>query len=121
MNINNKLIWDNIDWNEINLFINKIQSRIVKASLNKNWKLIKDLQRLLVNSYYAKLLAVKRVTSNKGKKTPGVDNVILRTGKEKYELAISLNRGKYKPKPLRRIHIKKNNGKLRPLGIHTMH
>lgn len=59
MNINNKLIWDNIDWNEINLFINKIQSRIVKASLNKNWKLIKDLQRLLVNSYYAKLLAVK--------------------------------------------------------------
>lgn len=107
MNINNNLIWDNIDWNEINLFINKIQSRIVKASLNKNWKLIKDLQRLLVNSYYAKLLAVKRVTSNKGKKTPGVDNVILRTGKEKYELAISLNRGKYKPKPLRRIHIKK--------------
>ena len=70
MNINNKLIWDNIDQNEINLFINKIQSRIVKASLNKNWKLIKDLQRLLVNSYYAKLLAVKRVTSNKGKKTP---------------------------------------------------
>ena len=69
MNINNNLIWDNIDWNEINLFINKIQSRIVKASLNKNWKLIKDLQRLLVNSYYAKLLAVKRVTSNKGKKT----------------------------------------------------
>ena len=59
MNINNNLIWDNIDWNEINLFINKIQSRIVKASLNKNWKLIKDLQRLLVNSYYAKLLAVK--------------------------------------------------------------
>lgn len=53
-------------------------TRIVKASLNKNWKLIKDLQRLLVNSYYAKLLAVKRVTSNKGKKTPGVDNVILR-------------------------------------------
>ena len=44
MNINNNLIWDNIDWNEINLFINKIQSRIVKASLNKNWKLIKDLQ-----------------------------------------------------------------------------
>lgn len=62
MNINNNLIWDNIDWNEINLFINKIQSRIVKASLNKNWKLIKDLQRLLVNSYYAKLLAVKRVS-----------------------------------------------------------
>lgn len=121
MNINNNLIWDNIDWNEINLFINKIQSRIVKASLNKNWKLIKDLQRLLVNSYYAKLLAVKRVTSNKGKKTPGVDNVILRTGKEKYELAISLNRGKYKPKPLRRIHIKKKNGKIRPLGIPTMY
>lgn len=82
MNIDNKLIWDNIDWNEINLFINKIQSRIVKASLNKNWKLIKDLQRLLVNSYYAKLLAVKRVTSNKGKKTPGVDNVIISTSKE---------------------------------------
>ncbi|MEG2018807.1 MAG: reverse transcriptase domain-containing protein, partial [Clostridium sp.] len=121
MNINDKLIWDNTDWNEINLFINKIQSRIVKASLNKNWKLIKDLQRLLVNSYYAKLLAVKRVTSNKGKKTPGVDNVIIRTSKEKYELAMSLNKGKYKPMPLRRTHIKKKNGKLRPLGIPTMH
>lgn len=82
MNINNKLTWDNIDWNEINLFINKIQSRIIKAALNKNWKLIKDLQRLLVNSYYAKLLAVKRVTSNKGKKTPGIYNVILRTERE---------------------------------------
>ena len=44
MNINNELIWDNIDWNEINLFINKIQSRIVKASLKKNWKLIKEMR-----------------------------------------------------------------------------
>lgn len=121
MNKNSKLIWDNIDWNKINLFINRIQSRIVKATLNKNWKLIKDLQRLLVNSYYAKLLAVKRVTSNKGKKTPGVDNVILHTSEEKYELSIALNRKIYRPKPLRRIHIKKKNGRLRPLGIPTMY
>lgn len=121
MNKNDILIWNNLDWNKINLFINKIQSRIVKATSKKNWKLIKDLQRLLVNSHYAKLLAVKRVTSNKGKNTAGVDNVIINTGKDKCNLAISLNSKNYKPKPLKRIHIKKKNGKLRPLGIPTIY
>lgn len=119
--INNEtLIWRNLDWNKIELFINKIQSRIVKVTLNKNWKLVKDLQRLLVNTYYAKVLAVKRVTSNRGKRTAGVDNITIKNDKDKYNLAISLKSKNYKPKPLKRIHIKKKNGKLRHLGIPTI-
>lgn len=115
------LIWRTLDWNKVELFINKIQSRIVKATLNKNWKLVKELQRMLVNSFYAKALAVKRVTSNKGKKTAGVDNIVVNNDNDKYNLTLSLTNKGYKAKPLKRVHIKKKNGKSRPLGIPTIY
>jgi len=84
-------------------------------------KLVRELQRMLIHSYYAKLLAVKKVTTNKGKKTPGIDNIKWETDESKFEGIESLNsNNSYTPKPLRRVHIKKANGKLRPLGIPTM-
>jgi RNA-directed DNA polymerase len=65
-------------------------------------------------------LAVKRVTENKGAKTPGVDNKVWRTDKQKYEAAQNLKRRGYRPQPLRRLYIPKKNGKLRPLSIPTL-
>lgn len=81
---------------------------------------MQTLQRLLTNSFYAKLLAVKRVTSNKGKNTPGVDGVLWQDAEAKWQAAFSLCRRGYKPQPLRRIYIPKKNGKKRPLSIPTM-
>ncbi|MBZ9633659.1 group II intron reverse transcriptase/maturase [Clostridium sp. FP1] len=113
--------WKSIDWKNIEKFVNKIQARIVKATINKNWKLVKELQRMLVHSHYAKLMSVKRITTNKGKKTPGIDNILWNSAKKKCEAVKLLNSKNYKPKPLKRVNIRKQNGKLRPLGIATMH
>ena len=70
--------------------------------------------------FYAKALAVKRVTSNGGGNTPGVDMETWEKPEAKTQAISELKRRGYQPKPLRRVHIKKSNGKLRPLGIPTM-
>jgi RNA-directed DNA polymerase len=81
---------------------------------------VKALQWLLTHSYSGKALAVKRVTENKGKNTPGVDKVIWETPGAKANAIKSLQRRGYSPLPLRRVLIPKKNGKTRPLGIPVM-
>jgi RNA-directed DNA polymerase len=95
--------------------------RIAKAIKNGDRRRACALQWLLTHSRVAKLLAVRRVTTNRGAKTPGVDNIIWRTDRQKFQAAANLKRHGYKPKPLRRIYIPKKKGKLRPLSIPTMH
>jgi RNA-directed DNA polymerase len=81
----------------------------------------KALQWLLTHSFSGKALAVKRVTENRGKNTPGVDQVVWETPAEKTLAIASLERRNYSPLPLRRIFIpKKNSKKKRPLGIPVM-
>jgi RNA-directed DNA polymerase len=63
---------------------------------------------------------VKRVTENRGGKTPGVDRTVWRTTKQKMEAVLSLKKRGYRTKPLKRIYIGKKNKKLRPLSIPTM-
>ena len=93
---------------------------IVKAQKDGHYSKVKTLQWLLTHSFYAKALAVKRVTSNKGKNTAGVDHELWKTPKGKFEAIDKLKRRGYKPQPLRRVYIPKKNGKLRPLSIPTM-
>ena len=81
---------------------------------------MKALQWLLTHSFAAKALAVKRVTENQGKKTPGVDGKIWSTPAAKAKAIASLQRRGYQPQPWRRVYIPKANGKVRPLGIPTM-
>jgi hypothetical protein len=78
------------------------------------------LQWLLTHSFSGKALAVKRVTENKGKNTPGVDKVIWKTPGTKTNAIASLKRRGYSALPLRRVMILKKNGKMRPLGIPVM-
>ncbi len=108
--------WHNISWPEVHEQVRRLQVRIAKATREKKWRKVKALQWLLTHSLSAKALAVKRVTENQGKKTPGVDGETWSTPVEKSAGIQSLRRHGYKPKPLRRVLIPKANGKTRPLG-----
>ena len=112
--------WKSIDWKKCEAQVKKLQERIVKARKEGRHGKVQSLQWTLTHSFAAKAIAVKRVTTNEGKKTPGVDGVLWSTDKAKYEAVLDLKRNGYKPQSLRRVFIKKANGKLRPLGIPTM-
>jgi RNA-directed DNA polymerase len=112
--------WHSISWAECHQQVRKLQVRIAKATGAKRWRKVKALQWLLTHSFSAKALAVKRVTSNKGKKTPGVDGETWSTPKAKAEGIRGLKRVGYRPQPLRRVYISKSDGSPRPLGIPTM-
>ncbi len=112
--------WRKVDWNQARREVRRLQIRIAKAVKENRWNKVKTLQHLLTRSFHAKLLAVKRVTSNKGKKTPGVDGVLWKTGKARWRAARSLRRRGYRPQPLKRIYIPKKNGRKRPLSIPTL-
>lgn len=113
-------LWSEIDWNKCELFVQKLQTRIVKARKEGRHDKVKSLQWMLTHSFYAKALAVRRVTLNKGKDTPGVDGAVWSSPLAKAKAIFDLDRRGYRPQPLRRVNIKKRNGKLRPLGIPTM-
>lgn len=112
--------WESIDWNKCVIAVNKLQARIVKAQKAGKHGRVKSLQWVLTHSFYAKALAVKRVTSNSGSDTAGVDKVKWSTPNARFKAIGELKRRGYKPQPLKRVNIKKSNGKLRPLGIPTM-
>ena len=66
--------WESIDWNRCEMAVNKLQARIVKAQKGKHGR-VKALQWVLTHSFYAKALAVKRVTSNRGSDTAALTKV----------------------------------------------
>src|SRR6185295_18939240 len=105
--------WKAIHWPKARSLVRRLQLRIAKAIRAGKHGRAKALQWLLTHSRSAKLLAVQRVTENKGAKTPGVDNMIWRTDQQKYRATQNLKRRGYRPQPLRRHYIPKKNGKLR--------
>jgi RNA-directed DNA polymerase len=115
-----EVAWHAIDWRKAHNNVSRLQTRIVKATQEGKWGKVKALQRLLTHSFSGKAIAVKRVTENQGKNTPGVDKVIWDTPQKKATAIASLRQRGYHPQPLRRMYIPKSNGKKRPLGIPTM-
>jgi RNA-directed DNA polymerase len=114
------MCWEAIDWQTARAYVKKLQMRIVKAQKEGRYSKVKSLQWLLTHSFYAKALAVKRVTSNKGKRTAGVDHELWLTPQAKWNAVSKLDRRGYAPQPLKRHYIPKKNGKMRPLSIPTM-
>jgi len=114
--------WGVVDIKVIAHSVKMLQNRIVKAKLTGRTRAVTKLQKLLVKSLNAKILAVKRVSENRGKNTAGVDGELLDTDLKKNQCVndLSINLEDYKAMPLKRIEIPKKNGKKRPLGIPTM-
>ncbi|MFM6455397.1 MAG: reverse transcriptase domain-containing protein, partial [Planktothrix sp.] len=114
--------WKDINWRKVERCVFKMQKRIFRANQQGKVKLVHNLQRLLMNSWYSKLLAVRRVSQdNQGKKTSGVDGIKSLTPKERITLVNQLKLG-HKSKPTRRIWIPKpGTNEKRPLGIPTMY
>lgn len=111
--------WKSIIWKTVEDHVGRLQLRIAKAIKLGRYGKAKALQWLLVHSFYAKILAVRKVTQNAGKYTAGVDGVIWKTNRQKINAAHALKRKGYKAQPLRRTYIPKKNGKPRALGIPT--
>jgi RNA-directed DNA polymerase len=114
--------WSSIDWPAVERNVRRLQERIFWASQNGERARVKNLQRLLVRSRCAKLLAIRRVTQiNRGKRTPGIDGVVCPGPSSRLAMfRKGLNLKGYRPKSVRRVYIPKTDGKQRPLGIPTM-
>jgi RNA-directed DNA polymerase len=112
--------WHSIPWKKVNEHVRRLQARIVQAMQARKWHKVQALQHLLTHSFSGKALAVRRVTENQGKNTPGVDKVIWKDPEKKWMAIHQMQQKGYKALPLRRVYIPKSHGKKRPLGIPTM-
>lgn len=114
-------LWNEFDFNKAQRIVDRLQARIVKAFRRGQTNKVKVLQRKLVRSLSARMLAVKRVTSSQGARTPGIDRICWNTPASRMAGALSLRKLGYQAQPLRRIHIAKpGSTKTRPLGIPTI-
>src|SRR5215510_13486041 len=113
--------WHSINWKRANRNVRRLQRRIVQAQQQSKKRKVRALQFILSRLFSARCLAVRRVTENSGKRTPGVDGQLLNTPEKKAQAVTNLNTEDYKPQPLKRVFIPKGDGlkekKLRPLGI----
>lgn len=115
------LNWHAIEWQKVHGNVRRLQMRIVKAVKEGRWGRVKSLQHLLTRSFSGKALAVRRVTENQGKRTPGVDGEVWDTPGKKAEAVSRLRQRGYQTRPLRRVYIPKSNGRgRRPLSIPCM-
>src|SRR5262249_38417986 len=112
--------WHSIEWKKVWPTVRRLQARIVKAVAEGRWNKAKALVYLLTHSFSGRALAILRVVSNSGAKTPGVDGILWDTPEAKSAAFGTLRRHGYRPRPLRRVYIPKGDGKRRGLGIPTM-
>lgn len=111
--------WQGVNWRQVNRQVRNLRQRIFRASKEGDLKKAHSLQKLMLRSRSNILLSVRRVTQvNAGKKTPGVDKVVVKTVVARGRLVGELSTiTAWKAKPARRVYIPKQGGKLRPLGI----
>src|ERR1700687_3745138 len=87
--------WHSIPWKKVYRTVRRLQARIVKAVREGKWHKVKALVYLLTHSFSGRALAILRVISNSGAKTPGVDGVIWNTPEAKSLAFNTLRRAGY--------------------------
>ena len=115
--------WKAIPWKKFQLCVFRLQIRIFKARKNGDHRLVRKLQKLLLNSKAAKYMAVRQVTQlNQGKSTAGIDDRVAFNPIERLQLVEQLQSGwkTWEHQKLRRVHIPKKDGTQRKLGIPTL-
>ncbi len=95
--------WHSIEWKNVWRTVRRLQARIVKAVAEGRWNQVKALVYLLTHSFSGRALAILRVVSNSGAKTPGVDGILWNTPEAKSAAFSALRRHGYQPQPLRRV------------------
>lgn len=114
--------WRSTNWRKANRIVRNLRQRIFKATQKGNLRKVRRLQKLMMGCYSNILLAVRRVTQiNRGKNTPGLDKLVVKTPEARGILVDALSKFiPWKPLPTKRVYIPKPNGKKRPLGISTV-
>lgn len=116
-------LWKKLPWKKFQKNLFRLQCRIYKAARTGNRKLVLRLQKLILRSQSARMLAIRQVTQlNKGKKTAGIDGKLVLTFKERISLCelLRLDVFKWKHRQLREIPIPKKDGTKRILKIPTV-
>jgi RNA-directed DNA polymerase len=112
--------WDTVRWYQAEEHVRRLRQRIFAASQAGDLKKVRNLQKLMLRSRSNALVSVRRVTQiNAGRKTAGVDGMVVTLPEHKAELAqwLQCNTKPWSPRAVRRVYVPKSQGRRRPLGI----
>ena len=112
--------WHQSNWRRAHRHVRRLQIRIVQAEQEGKRRKVRALPHMLTRSWSGRAVAVKRVTTTRGKRTPGGDHVTGDTPEQKAQAVADQQQQSGRPLPRRRIALPKSNGGTRYRGSPTM-